>query len=211
MVKLYLALAVAGLMAGAFAPHLAARVKPPPNPNDAVMAGVPWREKPGWKDPLHIPPRHLTCIVEAMHYEAGNQSTIGQQAIAEVILNRMKSASYPKTACEVVHEKRGNVWQFSYLAKPVKPVPDNIGTPLGNLVLRVIAERYEGRHYDPTGGAWFYLNRSIADATGFHDGLLKKGWAETCIQDHCFQRFERKGRAFAEYMNARATGKGANR
>lgn len=50
------------------------------------------------------------CLAEAIYWEARNQSTIGQIAVGQVIINRKKSIIFPNTICEVVHQPA----QFSY-------------------------------------------------------------------------------------------------
>jgi spore germination cell wall hydrolase CwlJ-like protein len=56
------------------------------------------------------------CLAEALYFEARGESTEGQMAVAEVILNRVDARKFPKSVCGVVHqggEGRGNC-QFSY-------------------------------------------------------------------------------------------------
>ena len=49
------------------------------------------------------------CMVEAVYFEGRGEPAIGQLAIANVILNRVKSPEYPNEACLVVRD-----CQFSY-------------------------------------------------------------------------------------------------
>ena len=44
------------------------------------------------------------CLSEAIYYEARSESKSGQIAVAEVIMNRIKSKHYPGTVCGVVYE-----------------------------------------------------------------------------------------------------------
>ncbi len=50
------------------------------------------------------------CLARTVLKEASNQTLRGQLAVAQVVLNRMKSATYPKSACAVV----GQPGQFAY-------------------------------------------------------------------------------------------------
>ena len=52
-----------------------------------------------------------TCMAEALYYEARGEGVRGQEAVAEVILQRARSGSQPKSVCGVVHQP----YQFSYL------------------------------------------------------------------------------------------------
>lgn len=56
------------------------------------------------------------CLREAIYHEARGEDVVGQFAVAEVILNRVDSARYPDTVCEVVNQNvhRANACQFSY-------------------------------------------------------------------------------------------------
>jgi spore germination cell wall hydrolase CwlJ-like protein len=46
----------------------------------------------------------LSCLTTAVYYEAGNQGPAGEAAVAQVVLNRLRSALFPKTVCGVVFE-----------------------------------------------------------------------------------------------------------
>ena len=61
--------------------------------------------------------RDQYCLAEAMYHEARSEGVVGQKAIAEVILQRVRSRFYPNTICGVVYEgtERGDQrCQFSY-------------------------------------------------------------------------------------------------
>lgn len=60
--------------------------------------------------------RALTCLTLAIAYEAGWEPLEGQQAVAEVVLNRMRAPAYPKSVCGVVfagHQRRTGC-QFTF-------------------------------------------------------------------------------------------------
>ena len=57
----------------------------------------------------------LMCLALAIFHESGNQSVIGKQAVAEVVINRVRSEKYPDTVCSVI--KQNN--QFSWYNKNV--------------------------------------------------------------------------------------------
>ena len=46
----------------------------------------------------------LECMAKVVHHEAANQSLQGQLAVAQLILNRLKSPLFPKTICAVVNQ-----------------------------------------------------------------------------------------------------------
>lgn len=56
------------------------------------------------------------CLAEAIYFEARGESERGQQAVAQVVLNRVKSGRYPDNVCDVIYQNRHwrNRCQFSY-------------------------------------------------------------------------------------------------
>ncbi len=56
------------------------------------------------------------CMAEAIYYEARSETMSGKKAVAEVILNRVKSKHFPNTVCEVVYEgsERSTGCQFTF-------------------------------------------------------------------------------------------------
>jgi spore germination cell wall hydrolase CwlJ-like protein len=51
------------------------------------------------------------CLASAVYFEARGEPLKGQLAVADVVLNRARSAKYPDTICEVVEQP----WQFSFV------------------------------------------------------------------------------------------------
>ncbi len=60
----------------------------------------------------------LECMAKVVHHEAANQSLRGQLAVAQLILNRLKSPLFPKTICAVVNQ-RGQFFQTRAWPAPV--------------------------------------------------------------------------------------------
>jgi len=63
----------------------------------------------------------LSCLAEAVYFEARSESFVAQLAVANVILERVSSEKYPDDICSVVHQSRKwkgkpirNKCQFSY-------------------------------------------------------------------------------------------------
>ena len=46
------------------------------------------------------------CLAEAVYFEARSESAEGQAAVAQVVLNRVKSGLYPTSICGVVYQNR---------------------------------------------------------------------------------------------------------
>jgi len=64
--------------------------------------------------PTHA--RELDCLAQAVYFEARGESPRGQQAVATVVMNRVKNPNFPKTVCAVVYQgsTHHNGCQFSF-------------------------------------------------------------------------------------------------
>jgi len=60
--------------------------------------------------------RALRCLSQAVYYEAALESTEGQEAVAQVVLNRVRDPNYPNSVCGVVFQgaERNTGCQFSF-------------------------------------------------------------------------------------------------
>jgi spore germination cell wall hydrolase CwlJ-like protein len=48
--------------------------------------------------------RQLDCLTQAVYFEARGETPRGQAAVAQVVMNRVKNPSFPKTVCGVVFQ-----------------------------------------------------------------------------------------------------------
>jgi len=66
----------------------------------------------------------LSCLAEALYFEARGERVRGQFAVAEVILNRVDSPLFPDTVCDVVNQGTGKRYgcQFTYNCDGLKEV-----------------------------------------------------------------------------------------
>lgn len=102
------------------------------------------------------------CLAEAIYFEARGESTRGQVAVAEVILNRVDSRRYPKTVCGVVKQGTGkrNLCQFSYTCDGK---PDRILNKRAFLKAGKIAKMMlDGRPRVLTGKATHYHTTAVS-------------------------------------------------
>jgi hypothetical protein len=65
------------------------------------------------------------CLAMALYHEARGESELGQIAVAQVIINRVKSRKYPDSICGVVYENahRRNACQFSFACDDISDTP----------------------------------------------------------------------------------------
>lgn len=60
--------------------------------------------------------KQMSCLAEALYFEARGEPIKGQLAVGEVILNRVEDARYPSSICRVVNQGTGRRFacQFTY-------------------------------------------------------------------------------------------------
>ena len=113
--------------------------------------------------------RQLTCLALNVYHEARGEPVAGQYAVAKVTLNRVASARYPDTVCEVVYQKnwdrlRGRyVGAFSWTEFDRKPALKN---KAWQQALRVAEDLYTREQLPELDGALFY-----------HASSIKPSWA----------------------------------
>lgn len=100
--------------------------------------------------------RALHCLTQTIYYEAGSESEAGQRAVAQVVLNRMRSPAFPATVCGVVYQgsDRKTGCQFTFtcdgsLARRPTPSGWTRATDVAQAALH-------GRVYAPVGHATHY-------------------------------------------------------
>lgn len=102
------------------------------------------------------------CLAEALYFEARGESVKGQFAVAEVIMNRVDSARFPDTVCDVIHQGTGRKFacQFTYTCDGHKEV---IAEPAAfRQVGRVASLMINGAARPLTKGATHYHTRAVS-------------------------------------------------
>ena len=94
-----------------------------------------------------------TCLASAAWYEAGDDEA-GEQAVAQVVMNRVRHPAFPKTVCGVVFQRTTGNCQFTFTCDgSFRRVPSVAAWQRA----RAIAERaLLGYVYAPVGTATFY-------------------------------------------------------
>ncbi|MGO1080766.1 cell wall hydrolase [Inquilinus sp. CA228] len=54
--------------------------------------------------------RQARCLAYAVYFEAQGETRLGQLAVAQVVLNRLRSPAYPKTICRVITDNGQFPW-----------------------------------------------------------------------------------------------------
>jgi hypothetical protein len=80
----------------------------------APGSGAPFTQ--AWLDTLGKPKgsAEMECLAEALYFEARGESIKGQFAVAEVIINRVKSTRFPKSICGVIRQGTGRKYQCQF-------------------------------------------------------------------------------------------------
>ncbi len=115
--------------------------------------------------------RALTCLAQAISYEAGNETVAGQEAVAQVILNRLRHPAYPKTICGVVYQgsERKTGCQFTFtcdgsLRRPRSAQSTAFATAIAERVL--------------SGGT----SPIVGGATHYHANYVSPYWAPSLVK-----------------------------
>lgn len=135
---------------------------------------------------MKVSQKQLWCLTSAIYFEARGEAYRGQVAVAQVVMNRVKHKSYPKTVCSVVfqNQSRRNACQFSFACDGI---PERINDKKSWAQAEEIAKKV-------TGGT-LYLTE-VANATHYHANYVYPRWAPRMkrvakIGLHLFYRFKR--------------------
>jgi hypothetical protein len=126
--------------------------------------------------------RQHRCLSEAIYYEARGESQRGQVAVAEVIMNRVRSRHYPNSICAVVYQgsERSTGCQFTFTCDGSK------------------ADRPRGRAWDraqrvATAVMLGYTRPITQNATHYHTHAVNPVWNSGLVEtgnigSHVFYR-----------------------
>ena len=126
--------------------------------------------------------RALTCLTQAVYYEAGFEPLEGRRAVAQVVLNRTRHPAFPKSVCGVVYQRNATpVCQFSFVCDGSlnrAPAPTAWAE-----ARRIAAAALAG-----------FVEPSVGSATHYHADYVAPRWAPllakiTRIGAHIFYRW----------------------
>ncbi|WP_227446378.1 cell wall hydrolase [Cognatishimia sp. F0-27] len=134
------------------------------------------------KQPIAKGGAEWRCLAEALYFEARGESVKGQFAVAEVILNRVRSERFPDTVCGVINQGTGRKYacQFTYTCDGV---PERINEKRAwNRVGKIAKAVLDGLAPKQTEGA-----------THYHTTAVSPSWARKYtrtarIDSHIFYR-----------------------
>jgi spore germination cell wall hydrolase CwlJ-like protein len=127
--------------------------------------------------------RAVRCLAQAVYYEAAREPLEGQQAVAQVVLNRVRHPAYPKSVCAVVYQgsAKATGCQFTFTcdgALRSRPEP-------------ALWTKAEGVARSALAG---YVDRDVGSATHYHAVYVAPYWAPTLVKmtqvgQHIFYRW----------------------
>ncbi|WP_374571819.1 cell wall hydrolase [Phenylobacterium sp.] len=134
--------------------------------------------------------RDLQCLTQAVYYEARGETPAGQAAVAQVVLNRVRSSAFPGSVCAVVFQGAGGKGcQFSFACNGAM----NAGYEGGawTRAQRVASRALAG-----------YVMSAVGRSTHFHTTAVAPAWGPRMVRvaqvgSHVFYRFARRGEVAA--------------
>ncbi len=128
--------------------------------------------------------RAQRCLTQAIYYEAALEPTEGQEAVAQVILNRVRDPNYANTVCGVVFEgaERVTGCQFSFTCD-------------GALSQAPVAWAWERARKVAEKALAGHVSQRVGTATHYHADYVHPWWAPTLnkltqIGAHIFYRWK---------------------
>ena len=125
----------------------------------------------------------LTCLTQAVYYEAAYEPVAGRRAVAQVVLNRMRHPAYPKSVCGVVYQgwQRSTGCQFSFTCD-------------GSLLRKPSQAAWAQAETVARAALSGYVAADVGSATHYHADYVLPKWAFNLakieqIGAHIFYRF----------------------
>jgi hypothetical protein len=127
--------------------------------------------------------RALHCMAQAIYYEAAREPVRGQQAVAQVVLNRVRHPAYPKSICGVVYQgsARPTGCQFTFTCDGALRWQPQAG--LWRQAEDVAKRALAG-----------FVDKDVGSATHYHAAYVVPYWAPTLVKmtqvgQHIFYRW----------------------
>jgi spore germination cell wall hydrolase CwlJ-like protein len=144
--------------------------------------------------------RALECLTSAIYYEAGQEPLQGQQAVAQVVLNRVRHPAFPASVCGVVYEgsTRSTGCQFTFTCDgSLARAPERSAWDRAREVARAALNGF--------------VQPAVGNATHYHANYVAPYWAPTLnkttsIGAHIFYRWSGgwgQPRAFSQTYSGR--------
>lgn len=134
---------------------------------ERLVAAKPFRIGDGSAEDPHIDAA-VTCLAQAIYYEASSEELSGQRAVAQVVLNRVRHPAFPNTVCGVVFQgsERVTGCQFSFTCDgSLRRMPSIAGFKRARQIAR-----------DALNGK---VEAEVGTSTHYHANYVVPYWAPT--------------------------------
>jgi hypothetical protein len=161
----------------------------------AVLRGpVSATEEPQQDEP-QVDAREHNCLSQAIYYEARGETQRGQVAVAEVVMNRVRSGYYPNSICAVVYQgsTRATGCQFTFTCD-------------GSLGHRPRGRAWDRAQRVASAVMLGYTRPMTQGATHYHTHAVNPVWNSGLVEtvnigSHVFYRFPNRSER-AHYQEA---------
>lgn len=115
--------------------------------------------------------RALHCLTQAVYYEAASEPRAGQEAVAQVVLNRLKHPAFPKSVCGVVFEgsQRGTGCQFTFTCD-------------GSLARAPVSWRWDTAEQVATAALAGHVASEVGASTHYHAAWMTPYWSASLVR-----------------------------
>jgi hypothetical protein len=116
--------------------------------------------------------RQMRCLAEAIYFESRSEPEAGQAAVAQVVLNRVRSGIFPTNVCGVVYQdaNRPFACQFSFACEGKSLRVEEPGA--WAVATRIAQEVVRGVNYDA----------KLVDAVNYHANYVYPFWAPSLLR-----------------------------
>jgi hypothetical protein len=115
--------------------------------------------------------RAVRCLAQAVYYEAAREPLKGQEAVAQVVLNRVRHPAYPKSVCGVVYQgaSLATGCQFTFTCDgSLRAAPQ---AALWDRAIFVARQALDG-----------FVDKDVGSATHYHADYVAPYWAPTLVK-----------------------------
>lgn len=112
--------------------------------------------------------RALRCLTQAIYYEAALEPRPGQEAVAQVVLNRVRDPNFPNSICGVVYQgaERTTGCQFSFTCD-------------GSLARAPVAWAWNRAESVARAALAGHVAAAVGTATHYHADYVRPWWSPT--------------------------------
>jgi hypothetical protein len=115
--------------------------------------------------------RAVQCLTQAVYYEAGSEPRAGQEAVAQVVLNRVMHPAFPKSVCGVVFDGalRATGCQFTFTCD-------------GSLSRKPLARKWSEARDVAVEALAGHVDGSVGASTHYHASWMVPYWRSSMVE-----------------------------